>query len=301
MVIELDLRFYTMSLPTTERYTLFLPPKSEIVVQTINVLSQQFNMVDIAARWNDGQDTMSVLTDQKLFTETFWSTYLSVLFSSYLSIKEPSKNIVVRQLTPEAPPDIAKAVGMKPRDFFATRTAMVNSAVQRMRANVDANGRLLRREALLVLSLIQYVRQRNEFAYFSSTPRDFLLELIPGGETIAEIHVLAYAVYDVLYTYMTQVQLKEGKAVRQVVVPKEKPRRRERRLFVTVCKDGAVTFDSPVITDHVLTLIEKSVIRCGAIAKLFLVTADHSVFYKYCLIRGKVCLKRVQDKATIRI
>lgn len=288
-------------------YQLYLPPHSVLVDAVLNTANQDLAALIRNAYTNnlESVDCPNLFSD-KINTPAdvaaiyFWNPYNEALVEKYQLIVE-RRSVVVRQRQPTVPTSvIGKHVNMKDADFFNSTRTLASHAARTMNMNIETNTKLTPGERILAKSVVAFVRQLDEGNFFALAPRDFLQENVDRVKNVTPLTVIAYGVYDILHASIAFMRLKPS-FVRQVIVPKEKPSKKERRLFVTVCKNGVVTFDSPAISELVLTLIEKGVLRCGSIARCFLVTADNNVFYKYCLIRGKVCLKQISDRQTIRI
>ena len=201
---------------------------------------------------------------------------------------------------PNRTSEMNSCVEMKPKEFFDQTLTLSRKVIRSIRSNIKANTKLYEDERSLAYTALAYACQYGGAVTFCLTPRDFLECLVEIVKTIDVSTVLAYAFYDMIWTALSFLHLKQ-RSIRQVIVPKERTwSKPKRRLYVTVTKRDAM-FESTVIREVVLQLIEKGVIRCSSIAKYFLVTNDGATFYKYCLIRGKVCLKAIRDAVTVRI
>ena len=237
--------------------------------------------------------------------------YLNVLKATSLKLLEAieksliRRDIYVKPIRQQAvhrdhTTDKDTRVEMKSKSFFNQTTELSLQVIRTIRSNIGANTKLSEDERALAFAVLAYACQLNVQIMFSLTPRDFLVYLVELQASVDVFVTLAYAFYDMIWSTLSFLRLKTL-SIRQVIVPKEKTGvKSKRRLYVTVTKPDA-SFQSPVIREVVLQLIEKGVIRCSSIAKCFLVTHDEAKFYKYCLIRGKVCLKAIQDAAVIRI
>ena len=239
------------------------------------------------------------------------TTYLNALKATSLKLLETieksliRRDIYVKPIRQQAvhrdhTTDKDTRVQMKPKAFFVQTRDLSDQVIRTIRSNIGANTKLSEDERALAFAVLAYACQYADSIMFSLTPRDFLVYLAELQASVDVLVTLAYAFYDMIWTTLSFLRLKTL-SIRQVIVPKEKTgTKSKRRLYVTVTNPD-VNFQSPVIREVVLQLIEKGVIRCSSIAKCFLVTHDEAKFYKYCLIRGKVCLKAIQDAATIRI
>lgn len=266
-------------------------------------------------------NAMSVLVDKQDLFYTFHcenaelrdkeTTYLNILketLTALLPNVERStvrKEIYVRPISQrdEQSKDsdaMNSCVAMKSKEFFAQTFDLSWKVMESIRFNIKANTKLTEEQRTFVFTVFAYACQHAHTILFSLRPRDFLIYLIELHKSVDVLAVLTYAFYDMFWSTLSFLRLKT-RSIRQVIVPKEKTATKpKRRLYVTVSKRDAM-FESNVITELVLQLIEKGVIRCSSIAKCFLVTCNQAVFYKYCLIRGKVCLKAIRDAVTIRI
>lgn len=230
-------------------------------------------------------------------TQEYQTSYLTILKETMLELLAKVNNNLLRfdiYVRPISQQDTHQdrteeknsCIAMKEKGFFQRTIVLTEQVLKTIRFNIQSNTKLTDDERTFVLTVLAYAAQHGESIVYSLTPRDFLLYLVTLLESLDVLTVLTYALYDTIWTTLSFLRLKQ-QSIRQVIVPKERTwTKPKRRLYVTLTKRDAM-FVSSVITEVVLQLIEKGVIRCSSIAKCFLVTNDEATFYKYCLIRGR--------------
>ena len=191
-----------------------------------------------------------------------------------------------------------KRVAMKTKAEIEDDTLMFTKSVAMMRRVLETSGKVVERERLFIEECVRFVEWASYGLNFTRHPVDFFFYLkgVVGQCTIITI---AYAIYDALFSFAAVLRVK--KRVRQIVERKRQKRQKRPKYFAIVFGDAPIQFTNAYVSEVLLRLVEASVLRCSSLSKLFLVTQHEAVFYKYCLIGGKVCLKAMRDRAVVRI
>lgn len=245
--------------------------------------------------------------DQKIAFDLVKRGFSNYLLDVMIHVSEGATNAVDTTLvfneqdSGEMEVDESRAVPMKTKDFFTLEESIYKSVQDAMVNSIEKNVGISINSKLFLKECVRYVGFLMQDMLFTQKPIDFLYGFF-DDKCMNQLNTLLYCVYDWLYTRATLIRLKQkGKRyISQQIEIKKRFQKRPKHFAVVYKKDG-LTFTSGCVSELLLQYIEKSVLRCSSLTKVFLLTEDESVFYKYCLIGGRVCLKRIRDKTVSRI
>ena len=209
-------------------------------------------------------------------------------------------HVVFKETPSVAIADESKHVPMKTRADIENDTLMFTKSVAMMRRVLKTSGKVVERERLFIEECVRFVEWDSYGLNFTRHPVDFFFYL-KGGVAQYTVITLVYAIYDALFSFAAVLRMKKENRVRQIVERKRQKRQKRPKYFAIVFGDAPIQFTNDYVSEVLLRLVEASVLRCSSLSKLFLVTQHEAVFYKYCLIGGKVCLKAMRDRAVVRI
>ena len=196
---------------------------------------------------------------------------------------------------------IAETVPMKEEEFFASARKRYETAIMTVKTTIENNLRITKKAKLFLNECIRYIEFTTQERFFLMKALDYLHSFKGDGKQTSNINrltIILYCLYDLLSTKEMYLKV-NTKYVRQIVEPKQK--KRPLHLLIRFIPTDPNPYVSNYICEFLLQMIEKGVLRCSSLTKAFLLSPDERVFYKYCLINGKICLKRLMEKTTVRV
>lgn len=212
--------------------------------------------------------------------------------------KEELTEVKFREKTIPQTVDEEKAVIMKTYQDLVDERILYQQIFNMIEKNVKQNTRLMTDLHDFLLECVHFVRNLTNEILFIQKPLDFFSTLKKKYKKMSTVTIL-YCVYDLIYTNTSFLRLKkrpDRHLIEQKVIKQPK-----RAKYYAIIMKGGVTFTSKYVSEVLLQLIENNALRCSSLSKIFLVTQEETTFYKYCLISGKVCLKRIVERSTIKI
>ena len=234
--------------------------------------------------------------------------YLDKILSSFDPEESPTVSMHYEVSEPRPVKDwgtiVKQTVPMKEEEFFTTAKRRYEMAIMTVKSMIENNLRITKKMKLFLNECIKYIEFTTQERYFSMKAIDYLHSFKAATEkeisNVNRLTILLYCVYDLLSAKEMYLKIKTRR-VRQIVEQKEKKTKRPRYLLIRFRKEDSNPYVSNFICEFLLQMIEKGVLRCSSLTRAFLLTPDEKVFYKYCLINGKICLKRLTEKTTVRV
>ena len=246
-----------------------------------------------------------VFPNVRLRFELYLNVFLDYLNPTNDEVNEMDYEIVDVEKHREPNADMVRVVKMKEEDFFKSEQQRWKTALETVKAMIENNLRIDKITKLFMLECLKYVGFTTQERYLFMKPLDYLHSFKNSADNelkLNSLSVILYCLYDLLSSKEMYLKIKSPR-IRQIVEPKEKTKRikRPRYLLIRFEATNTAPFTSTLVNEFLLRLIEKGVLRCSSLTKAFLLSSDEKRFYKYCLINGKICLKRLVEKKTVRI
>lgn len=272
----------------------------------INLIAE----ANAAEHWRNTMNVDDVSVTDKDMEEAF-----EVRFEKYLNsvLEEVSKttvdivdtDIISKQSTASAMSEVVdtyKSINMKPKEFFTESKFVYDSVIKTVSQSITHNENITDRHKSFLSECLNYVGYLTQSSLLFLKPVDFLFAFKENAN-LTKLTVILYCIYDLMYTTGSALQLRKVhvRNIREHFIPKEKKQKVKRPRYLAIVYKDALTFTSNIVCEFLLQMIEGGVLRCSSLSKAFLLTTNQTVFYKYCLIAKKVCLKRIVEPRSVRI
>lgn len=245
--------------------------------------------------------------DSEQYQEAYEERFMNYLMSMLNALtKRTTTNVNIRVVDnitnmTNMTNNMKKAIPMVKKDVFDDIQQSYNRSISLVQTNINQNDLIDDEIKEFLINCLRFVKYLTQITYFTVKPLDFLFN-ISSYFTLNSVVTLLYCIYDLLYTIAATYKLRT-KQTRRIIqeYQSKKSHTAKRPRYVCLVFKSNITFVSTAVSDLLLTLIEKRVLRCSSLSAVFLLTVNQNVFYKYCLISGKVCLKRINSLSSVRI